>query len=151
MVDVDANRLAVARRLGATQLVDNSDGQAAEAIKSLTGGRGVDVAMEAVGTPTTFDICQEIVAAGGVIANIGVHGKPVQLNLDRLWAQNISITTRLVDTVTTPLLLKTMTAGKVQPQQLVTHRFALDDIMAAYETFGDAGRQHAIKVIISND
>jgi alcohol dehydrogenase len=151
MVDVDANRLAVAKQLGATQVVDNSDGQAVEAIQSLTGGRGVDVAMEAVGVPATFAICQDIVAAGGVLANIGVHGKPVQLNLERLWAHNITLTTRLVDTVTTPLLLKTVVAGKVEPRQLVTHRFALSDILAAYETFADAGRQQAIKVIISNE
>lgn len=151
MVDVDANRLAVARQLGATQIVDNGNGQAVEIIKSLTGGRGVDVAMEAVGVPGTFDICQEIVTAGGIIANIGVHGKPVQLNLERLWAHNITLTTRLVDTVTTPLLLKTVVAGKVEPQQLVTHRFALSDIMAAYETFADAGRQQAIKVVLRNE
>lgn len=150
MVDVDANRLQVSRQLGATNLVNSSDGKAVEKIMGLTGGKGVDVAMEAVGIPATFDICQDIVAAGGHIANIGVHGKPVQLNLDKLWAHNITLTTRLVDTVTTPLLLKTVLAGKVEPKQLITHHFRLDDIMAAYDTFGDAMKQHALKVIITN-
>ena len=78
-------------------------------------------------SPQTFDVCQAIVAPGGHIANIGVHGKPVQLNLDKLWAHNITLTTRLVDTVSTPMLLKTVTAGKIEPQRLVTHRFALAD------------------------
>jgi alcohol dehydrogenase len=89
----------------------------------------VDVAIEAVGTPAAFDTCQSIVAAGGRIANIGVHGKPVQLNLDRLWDRNIVLTTRLVDTVTMPLLLKLVAAGKLRPAGLVTHRFGLDDII----------------------
>ena len=118
---------------------------------ALTDNRGVDVAIEAVGIPQTFDICQAIVAAGGHIANIGVHGKPVQLNLDKLWAHNITLTTRLVDTVTTPLLLKTVMSGKLQPKQLITHRFALNDIMQAYDTFGNAMKESTLKVIITND
>lgn len=150
MVDVDENRLQVSGQLGAMHRVNSSDGKAVEKIMALTGGKGVDVAMEAVGIPATFDICQAIVAAGGHIANIGVHGKPVQLNLDKLWAHNITLTTRLVDTVTTPLLLKTVLAGKVEPKQLITHHFCLDDIMAAYDTFSDAMKQHALKVIVTN-
>ena len=89
-------------------------------------------------------------AAGGHIANIGVHGKPVQLNLDKLWSHNITLTTRLVDTVTTPLLLKTVLSGKVQPNQLITHHFALNDVMQAYDTFGNAMKERALKVIITN-
>jgi alcohol dehydrogenase len=111
----------------------------------------VDVAIEAVGIPSCFDVCQLIVAAGGHIANIGVHGKPVQLNLDKLWAQNITLTTRLVDTVTTPMLLKTVMSGKVQPKQLITHHFALNDVMQAYGTFGNAMKERALKVIITSD
>jgi alcohol dehydrogenase len=151
MVDVDDNRLEVARRLGATKVVNNKEGKGVEQVMALTANRGVDVAIEAVGVPSTFDICQAIVAAGGHIANIGVHGKPVQLNLDRLWSHNITLTTRLVDTVTTPMLLKTVTSGKVQPKQLITHRFTLDGVMQAYDTFGNAMTERALKVIITND
>jgi alcohol dehydrogenase len=99
----------------------------------------------------SFDICQAIVTAGGHIANIGVHGKPVQLNLDKLWSHNITLTTGLVDTVTTPMLLKTVISGKLQPGQLVTHHFALCDLMEAYNTFGNAMNERALKVIITNE
>jgi len=117
-------------------------------VRDLTAGAGVDVAIEAVGTPAAFDTCQAIVAAGGRIANIGVHGKPVQLHLETLWNRNIAITTRLVDAVTTPLLLKLLEAKKLQPAQLVTHRFRLDDMMHAYDTFGDAANTSALKMIL---
>ena len=151
MIDVDDNRLEVARKVGASQAINNGNGKAVEQVMALTDNRGVDVAIEAIGIPVSFDICQSIVAAGGHIANIGVHGKPVQLNLDKLWSHNITLTTRLVDTVTTPLLLKTVVSGKLQPQQLITHHFALNDVMQAYDTFGNAMRQGALKVIISTD
>jgi alcohol dehydrogenase len=150
MVDNDDNRLKVAKTFGATQVFNNSLGNAAEKIMFLTDKRGVDVAIEAVGIPASFDICQEIVAIGGRIANIGVHGKPVKLNLDTLWAQNITLTTGLVDTTTTPMLLKTVLAGKLMPAQLITHHFSLDQIMQAYDTFGDAVTEHTLKVIITN-
>jgi alcohol dehydrogenase len=150
MVDVDNNRLEISRKFGATQVVNNSDGKAVEKIMALTGNRGVDAAIEAIGMPSSFDICQAIVTAGGHIANIGVHGKPVQLNLDKLWSHNITLTTRLVDTVTTPMLLKTVLSGKIQPAQLITHHFALNDIMQAYNTFGNAMKERALKVIITN-
>lgn len=151
MVDNDDNRLKVAKLFGATQVINNGLGNATKKIMALTDNRGVDVAIEAVGIPASFDICQEIVTAGGHIANVGVHGGPVQLNLDKLWAQNITLTTRLVDTVTTPLLLKTVVSGKLQPKQLITHHFGLDQIMQAYDTFGDAMKQHALKVMITNN
>jgi alcohol dehydrogenase len=151
MVDIDDNRLEVAMKFGATKAVNNRDGKASEKVMSLTDNRGVDVAMEAIGIPASFDICQAIVTAGGHIANIGVHGKPVQLNLDKLWSQNITLTTRLVDTVTTPLLMKTVISGKVKPEQLITHRFALSDIMKAYDTFGNAMKERTLKVIVAND
>jgi alcohol dehydrogenase len=150
MVDLDANRLEVARSFGATRLVDSSDGKAVEKVMALTAGAGVDVAIEAVGIPATFDICQSIVAAGGRIANIGVHGKPVSLQLERLWSHNITLTTRLVDTVTTPMLLKVVQSGKVQPAKLVTHRFELADVMKAYDVFGNAARERALKVVLQN-
>ena len=151
LVDVDDNRLEVARKFGATNVVNNSDGKAVERVMAFTGGRGVDVAIEAVGMASSFDICQAIVAAGGHIANIGVHGKPVQLNLDKLWAHNITLTTRLVDTATTPMLLKTVVSGKVRPGQLITHRFTLNQVIEAYSTFGNAMKERALKVIIANE
>ena len=149
MVDVDANRLNVAEQLGATSLINSTDGQAVARIMALTEGAGVDVAIEAVGIPATFEICQSILAAGGRLANIGVHGKPVQLNLEKLWDRNVSITTRLVDTAAIPMLLKLVRSGKLQPAKLVTHRFALNDIMKAYDTFGNAANARALKVILT--
>ena len=150
MVDIDDHRLAVATRLGATKVVNNSDGKAAAQVMALTDHRGVDVAIEAIGIASSFDVCQAIVTAGGHIANIGVHGKPVQLNLDKLWAHNITLTTGLVDTVTTPMLLKTVLSGRVHPKQLITHHFALSEVMQAYNTFGNAMKERALKVIMTN-
>jgi alcohol dehydrogenase len=148
MIDLDDNRLAVAKKLGATRCVNSGDGKAVEKVMALTGGRGVDVAIEAVGIPATFDVCQDIVAAGGHLANVGVHGKPVTLKLEKLWIHNVTITTGLVDTYTTPMLLKTVVAGRLQPRQLITHDFKLDDLMKAYDTFANAAKEKALKVII---
>jgi len=151
MIDLDDKRLAVAKQFGATSLVNSTDGHAAHHVMELTEGAGVDVAIEAVGIPATFDICQAIVAAGGRVANVGVHGKPVELHMEKLWDRNISITTRLVDTTTTPMLLKVVRSGKLQPGKLVTHRFAMRDMMKAYDTFGNAAREGALKVVLTND
>jgi alcohol dehydrogenase len=148
MVDLDDNRLEVAKRFGATKTINASGSLAAEAVMKLTGGRGVDTAIEAVGVPASFLTCQDIIAPGGTIANIGVHGVKVDLHLERLWDQNISITTRLVDTVTTPMLLKTVEAHKIDPTKLITHRFKLDKILDAYDTFSRATETRALKVII---
>jgi alcohol dehydrogenase len=151
MIDLDDNRLAVAKKLGATTLINSKDGRAAHKVMELVGGAGVDVAIEAVGLPATFDICQAIVGAGGRIANVGVHGKPVELHMEKLWDRNISLTTRLVDTATIPMLLKVVESGKLQPSKLVTHRFAMSDIMKAYDTFGNAARDGALKVVLKNE
>jgi alcohol dehydrogenase len=148
MIDLDDNRLAMARKFGATQTVNSRDGQAAHKVMALTGGRGVDTAIEAVGVPATFELCQQLVDPGGVIANIGVHGQKVELHLETLWSQNIAITTRLVDAVTTPMLLKTVLSGKIDPTRLITHHFKLDQILDAYDTFGRAAETKALKVII---
>src|SRR5579864_5068430 len=121
MIDLDDKRLAVAKQFGASTLVNSADGHAAHHVMELTEGAGVDVAIEAVGIPATFDICQVIVAAGGRIANVGVHGKPVELHIEKLWDRNISLTTRLVDTVTTPMLLKVVRSGKLQPSRSEEH------------------------------
>jgi alcohol dehydrogenase len=148
MIDLDANRLAVAKKFGATAVINSGDGKAKEAVLKMTEGRGVDTAIEAVGIPATFELCQEIVAPGGTIANIGVHGTKVSLHLESLWDRNISITTRLVDTVSTPMLLNVLRSGKIDPKLLITHRFKLDQILDAYETFGNAASTRALKVLI---
>jgi len=150
MIDLDDKRLAVAKTFGATTVINSTDGHAAHHVMELTEGAGVDVAIEAVGLPATFDICQAIVAAGGRIANVGVHGKAVELHLEKLWDRNISVTTRLVDTVTTPMLLKVVQSGKLQPSKLVSHRFAMSNILKAYDTFGNAGKEGALKVVLVN-
>ena len=111
---------------------------------------GVDVAIEAVGAPVTFDICQQIVRPGGHVANIGVHGKSVDLKIQDLWIRNITITMGLVNTNTTPMLLKTVTSGKIQPEKLITHHFKLDEILRAYEVFGNAAKEKALKIILTN-
>ena len=149
VIDLDDNRLETAKYLGATRTVDSGREDAGRRVMELTGGRGVDVAVEAVGVPATFDICQSVVAAGGHIASIGVFGMSVELHLERLWSQNITLTTRLVDTVTTPMLLKMLAAGALDPTPLVTHRFRLDDIMRAYDTFANAAKEKALKVILA--
>jgi alcohol dehydrogenase len=148
MIDLDQKRLDIALRFGASKTVNSTNGKAQEAILALTGKRGVDTAIEAVGIPATFELCEQIVAPGGHIANIGVHGKPVTLHLEQLWDRNIGITTRLVDTVSTPVLLKMMRACKLDPRKLITHRFKLTDIIAAYETFAHAATTGALKVIL---
>jgi alcohol dehydrogenase len=148
MIDLDGNRLQVASSFGGTKAVNSSDGKAVQKVMDLTGGAGVDVAIEAAGIPATFDICQEILAPGGHLANVGVHGKPVELHLEKLWDRNITLTTRLVDTVTTPMLLKVVKSGQLQPKKLVTHRFGLADVMKAYDTFGNAAKERALKVVL---
>ena len=148
MIDLDDNRLEVAKRFGATRTVNSTDGKAVEAVMKLTDNRGVDTAIEAVGVPTTFEMCEQIIAPGGVIANIGVHGVGVALHLEKLWDRNISITTRLVDTASTPMLLKILASHRIDPKLLITHRFKFDQILEAYETFGNAAKTKALKVII---
>jgi alcohol dehydrogenase len=151
MIDLDDKRLDVAKQFGATVLINSTDGNAVQRLMDMTAGHGVDVAIEAVGVPATFDICQAILAPGGRLANVGVHGVPVTLHLEKLWNRNVTITTRLVDTTTTPTLLKAVQSGRLQSHRLATHRFALDDIMRAYDTFEHAAREGALKVILTND
>ena len=148
MIDLDPNRLEMAHSFGATRTVLATGADAVEKVLDLTGGAGVDVAIEAVGIPTTFDVCQSILAPGGRLANVGVHGTSVRLHLEKLWDRNIALTTRLVDTVTTPLLLKMVASGRLDAQKLVTHRFALADTLKAYDTFANAARERALKVLL---
>jgi len=150
MIGHDDNRLEIARSFGATQIVNSADGKAAERVMKLTKNAGVDVAIEAVGVPATFDICQAIIAPGGRIANVGVHGKPVELHLEKLWNSNITLITRLVDAGTTPMLLKMVESGRLNAKKLVSHRFKLSEILKAYDTYANAAKEHAIKVVIKN-
>lgn len=147
MIDLDPHRLAVARRFGASATVVEGPEAADEAL-ALNGGRGYDTVIEAVGLPQAFERCEELVAPGGVIANIGVHGEKCDLHLERLWSHNITITTRLVDTCTVPQLLRAVQAGKLAPGSLLTHRYPLARMEEAYRTFADAAASHALKVII---
>jgi len=149
MIDLDDNRLEVAKRFGATTLINSADGNAAAKVMKLTSGRGVDTAIEAVGLPATFELCTNLIAPGGIVANVGVHGVKVTLHLEQLWDRNITITTRLVDTVSTPMLLELVRARKIAPKALVTHRFSFDRISEAYDTFGNAAETRALKVIVS--
>lgn len=151
MVDLDDNRLEVARSLGATRVVNSSDKDAVAQIMALTNNDGVDVAIEAVGLPVTFDICQTIIAPGGRIAIVGVHGTSVELHLEKLWSANITLTTRLVDAGSTPMLLGMVQSGRIDAKKLVSHRFTLTDIIAAYDTFKNAAQEHALKVVIKPD
>lgn len=151
IVDIDENRLRVAKSFGATHVINSSKENALKEIMEITGKRGVDVAIEAVGVPETFELCESIIAPGGRIANVGVHGKSVNLHLETLWSKNITISTRLVDTITTSMLLKTVSSKKLDPSKLITHHFALKDIIKAYDTFHNAEREKTLKVILSND
>jgi alcohol dehydrogenase len=148
MIDRDTNRLEVAQRFGATGSIDIGAVDPVAAVMKLTDGVGVNCAIEAVGVPATFELCEAIVAPGGTIANIGVHGVKADLHLEKLWDRNIAITTRLVDTVSTPMLLKTVRSGKLDPRQLITHHFKLSEIGDAYDTFVRAADTHALKVLI---
>jgi alcohol dehydrogenase len=148
MIDMDDNRLKIAKSFGATHTLNFKLEKVEERIKALTNGDGVDVAIEAVGTPSSFDTCQSIIGAGGRIANIGVHGKPVELHMEKLWDRNITITTRLVDTATTPMLLKVLGSGKLDAKKMGTHEYALNDMIKAYETFANAAKEKALKVIL---
>jgi len=151
MVDLDDSRLEASLKFGATKTVNSGDGKAVEKIMEITGGKGVDVAIEAVGIEATFEMCERIIKPGGNIAVVGVHGKPVDFHLEQLWISNITLTTGLVNTNTTPLLLKTVQSKKLQPEKLITHRFKFDQFLEAYDVFGNAAENKAMKVIISNE
>jgi len=148
VVDRDAIRLDRALANGATDAIDSARFDVRERIELLTAGRGVDVAIEAVGIPETFELCADIVRPGGRVANVGVHGKPATLHLERLWIRDVTITTGLVDTFSTPRLLQLLAAGRLDPSVFATHRFALGDAMAAYDAFADAASTGAFKVVL---
>lgn len=148
-IDLDKNRLEKAKDFGATDTVVSSDADWKKQVFALTDGAGVDVAIEAVGIPTTFTMATEIVRPGGHVANVGVHGKSVELHLENLWIQNVTISMGLVNANTTPMLLKLVASKKIKAEKLVTHRFTFAQIIEAYDTFSRAAETKALKVIIA--
>jgi alcohol dehydrogenase len=147
-VDLAQSRLRRAEQFGATHTVLSSD-DAEQDILALTDGQGVDVAMEAVGLPATFDLCTRVVRPGGTVANIGVHGAPTTLHLEDLWIKNITITTGLVSGSTIPVLLRLARDGRIEAEKLGTHHFPLAEIMEAYDVFAAADEHDALKVVLS--
>jgi alcohol dehydrogenase len=147
-IDLDESRLERARELGADVTVESGTEDPVEVVQRLTDGLGADVAIEAVGIPQTFELCTELVRPGGRVANVGVHGHPATLHLEKLWIRAVTIMTGLVDTFTTPQLLKLIAEGRLDATPFATHRFALGETMAAYDTFGDAAHTHALKVVL---
>ncbi len=150
MVDFDENRLKMAREMGATHTVTPTDDVQTK-IAEIVGQDGVDVAIEAVGIPQTWEICQKIVKAGGNISIVGVHGKPVEFQAQNLWIKNLTITTGLVNANTTPMLLKAVGTGKLPVKKLITHHFKLSEIRKAYDVFLNAAKEQAMKIIIDVD
>jgi alcohol dehydrogenase len=126
-----------------------ADDDPLEVVRGVTDGLGADVVMEAVGIPATFELCTSLVRPGGRVANIGVHGKPATLHLEDLWIRDVTITTGLVDTYSTPTLLKMVSSGQLDTGQIITHRFALDEIMEAYDVFSRPAETGALKVVLS--
>lgn len=152
MVDLSESRLDAAKKFGATDVICSGDIDVIkEEIDKLTDGRGVDVAIECVGYPATFDVCQKIIAVGGHVSNVGVHGKPVGFDLQDLWIKNITMSTGLVNANTTEMLLNVLKTGKIDATQMVTHHFKLSEVEKAYDVFKNAGKNNALKVIIKND
>jgi alcohol dehydrogenase len=151
MVDLDDNRLELAKQLGATHTINSSSANVKEQLAAIVGAEGVDVAIEAVGIPQTWDLCQQIVKPGGNIANVGVHGQKVDFNIQDLWIKNLTITTGLVNTNTTPMLIKAVATNKLPLSKMVTHHFKLSEIEKAYDVFLNASKENAMKVIITAD
>ena len=150
-LDIADGRLDAAKQFGADVVVNNGRQDALEVIRELTDGYGADVAIEAVGTPATFELATTLIRPGGHVANIGVHGKPATLHLEQLWAKDVTITTGLVDTCSTPTLLRLMTSRQLDVTPLVTHHFGMSDFAAAYDTFERATDTQALKVVITAD
>ena len=147
-IDLEPARLAKATQFGADTIIDNGHQDAVELTLELTGGLGADVAIEAVGVPESFELCTELVRPGGRIANVGVHGHPATLHLEKLWIKDVTITTGLVDTNTTPRLMQLIAEGRLDPTVFATHRFPLEETMGAYEVFANAGANDALKIVL---
>ena len=150
-IDMDDSRLERAKEFGADVTINNGRDDAVKLVFEITGGLGADVAMEAVGVPATFELATELIRAGGHVANIGVHGKPATLHLEKLWIRDVTVTTGLVDSYSIPQLLSLIQGGRLDPTLLVTHRFPIGDAMAAYDVFADAANSKALKVVLTAD
>jgi alcohol dehydrogenase len=148
-IDLADVRLEAAKRFGADVVINSGRDDPLAVVRKLTGGLGADVAIEAVGIPATFELATSLVRPGGRIANVGVHGKPATLHLETLWTRDVTITTGLVDTYTTPTLISLLAGGQLRTNAFVTQRFALDDMIAAYDTFGRASETGALKVVLT--
>lgn len=148
-IDLADTRLEAAKRFGADVVVNSGRDDPLKVVRELTGGLGADVAIEAVGIPTTFELAADLVRPGGRVANVGVHGKPATLHLEKLWTRDVTITTGLVDTYSTPTLIRLLAGGQLHTGAFVTQRFALSDMMAAYDIFGRAAETGALKVVLA--
>src|SRR3984885_2840903 len=148
-IDLADVRLEAAKRFGADVVINSGREDALAVVRKLTGGLGADVAIEAVGIPATFELATSLVRPGGRIANVGVHGKPATLHLETLWTRDVTITTGLVDTFTTPTLIRLLAGGQLHTDVFVTQRFALSETEQAYDVFGAAADSHALKVVLT--
>jgi len=147
-IDLADSRLESARLFGADETINNGSEDAVARVMELTDGLGADVAFEAVGVPQSFELSAELIRPGGRVANIGVHGCSAELHLEKLWIRDVTITTGLVDTFSIPQLMRLIASGRLDPSLFATHRFALGDTMAAYDTFADAANTGALKVVL---
>jgi alcohol dehydrogenase len=148
-IDLADSRLEAAKQFGADVTVNNSREDPVAIIRDLTDGLGADVAIEAVGTPATFELATELIRPGGHLANIGVHGKPATLHLETLWTRDVTITTGLVDTYSTPTLARLMATGQLKAARFATHHFGFDEFIEAYDVFSDAAETGALKVVLT--
>lgn len=151
VIDGNQKRLDVAQRLGATRVVDSSDGEAARHVHDLTSESGVDVAIDTDSTPESFALCQSVLTPGGRIAHVGMHGQGAHLRLEQPCARNITLTAQCVNAGTTPTLLKMVQSGHLEPAKLVTHQFDLAKAAAGYRTLANSLAEGALKVILRND
>jgi alcohol dehydrogenase len=148
-IDLADSRLEAAKQFGADVVVNNTSEDPLEVVRGLTDGLGADVSVEAVGVPATFELAVELIRPGGRVANVGVHGEPATLHLEDLWLRNVTITTGLVDTFSTPTLLRLAESKQVDPRPFITHHFALDEFMEAYDVFSRAADTGALKVVLT--
>lgn len=151
MVDLNDNRLGLAKELGATHTINSGTTNVEEAIKKIVGEEGLDVAIEAVGISPTWDICQKIVKPGAHIANVRVHDEQVDFEIEKLWIKNLTITTGLVNTNTTPMLLKTVSVNRMDLKKMITHHFPLSELEHAYQVLLNGAEEKAMKIIINNE
>jgi alcohol dehydrogenase len=147
-IDMADSRLESAKKFGATKTINNTNQDPVAIVMEMTDGLGADVAFEAVGVPETFELCAELIRPGGRVANIGVHGKPAMLHLEKLWIRDVTVTTGLVDTFSIPQLMRLISSGRLDPSLFATHHFDLGETMSAYDTFADAANTNALKVVL---